>query len=489
MGKVLMKTNKTKNGAQTVSANTMNTISQKFWENIVQLCMQVKNGESTWQDVSDFAAQNGIEMSKDYIRQGCRILFAAVDGGMTLSASDAAEKLTSGLTEAAQKIPQCSETKADGTVARDYLVEADRLAKLFENGDLSEKKVREWFGIPDTLVITSLKYQVWHGAIKGGGKQMLYNIKVNLAPKGAKDITPEDFEQFFEDNEERFAALPAVPKFEPAPDASTWLECDFADPHFGLLAHNKEVGENYDLKIARDRTLMCARSIVNRNKGRQFKGINLVTLGDIIHVDNGDMTTAHGTKQDTEGRVPKMLDVAVATLVEVVRILEELKSPITYTYVPGNHDTNLGYAVAKCVQAMLKDDANVTFDITPSLFKTVTYGCTIVGLSHGESNDKRAHTDLINQHRREFGKSDYAEVHMGHLHSEAARDVIGGVMLYRMPAICTSSYWEKSKGYAAVGRGVMTFEYDPYEGKVGIGYHTINGIAARMAAEKKNSRA
>ena len=484
-----MKTTKAKNGAQTVSANTMNTISQKFWDNIVQMCIQVKNGESTWADVSNFAAQNGIEMSADYIRQGCRIMFAAIDAGMSLSASDASDKLTEGLTEASQKIPQSVETKPDGTSARDYLLTQDRLTKLFEGGDLSEKKVREWFGIPDELTITGMKYQVWHGAVKGGGKQMLYNIKVNLAPKSAQDIVPEDFAQFFDDNETRFAALPPVPLFDPAPEGSTWLECDFADPHFGLLAYKPEVGEHYDLKIARERTLMCARSIVNRNQGRRFRGINLVTLGDVIHVDNGDMTTAHGTKQDTEGRVPKMLDTAVATFVEVVRILEELESPITYTYVPGNHDTNLGYAVAMTVKAMLKDDPNVTFDITPSLFKAVTYGCTIVGLSHGEANDKRAHTDLINCHRRDFGKADYAEVHMGHLHSEAAKDVIGGVMLYRMPAICVSSYWEKGKGYAAINRGVMTFEYDEFEGKIGIQYHTITGIAARMAAKKKNSKA
>lgn len=485
MGKVLMKT-KTKKRAQTVSANTMTTISQKFWDNIVQMCIQVKNGESTWADVSAFAAQNGIEMSADYIRQGCRILFAAMDAGMTLSTSDAADKLNEGLTEAAQKIPHSVETKGDGKSARDYVVNHDRLVRLFEGGDLSEQKVREFFGIPDSLEITGMKYQIWHGAVKGGGKQMLYNIKVNLAPKTAKDIRPEDFEQFFGDNEGRFAALPPVPKFAPAPAGSTWLECDFADPHINLRADESEAGECYNLEIARERMLMCARSIVNRNRGRRFRGINLVALGDILHVDNGDMTTTHGTKQDTECRVPKMLDVAVSTFVEVVRILEELESPITYIYVPGNHDTNLGYAVAMCIKAMLKDDPNVTFDITPSLFKTVSYGCTIVGLSHGEANDKRAHTDLINQHRREFGMADYAEVHMGHLHSEAARDVIGGVMLYRVPAICASSYWEKSKGYAAVGRGVMTFEYDAYEGKVGIGYHTINGIAARMAAEENH---
>ena len=221
-----MKTTKAKNGAQTVSANTMTTISQKFWDNIVQMCIQVKNGESTWADVSNFAAQNGIEMSADYIRQGCRIMFAAIDAGMSLSASDASDKLTEGLTEASQKIPQSVETKPDGTSARDYLLTQDRLTKLFEGGDLSEKKVREWFGIPDELTITGMKYQVWHGAVKGGGKQMLYNIKVNLAPKSAQDIIPEDFAQFFDDNETRFAALPPVPMFDPAPEGSTWLECD-----------------------------------------------------------------------------------------------------------------------------------------------------------------------------------------------------------------------------------------------------------------------
>lgn len=467
------------------STKEVSQISQKFWENIISLCLQVKNGDLTWKDVSYFAEDHGVSMSPDYIRQGCRILFAAIDGGLKLSMSEASDKLSQGLSEASQKIPQSAEIKKDGTSTRDYLVDQDRLEKLFDSGDLSEKKVRQFFGIPDTLEITAMKYQIWHSAVKGGGKQMLYNIKVNLKPKGAEDIKPEDFKQFFDENQERFAARPEVDLFPPIPDGATYLEYDVADPHFGLLAHQPETGEHYDLKIAQERLLMCTRSVVSRNKGRRFKKINLVTLGDIIHVDNGDMTTTKGTKQDAEGRVPKMLDTAVSTLVEVVRILEELKSPIVYTYVPGNHDTNLGYAVAMCVKAILRNDPNVTFDIAPTLFKTVTYGCTIVGLSHGEANDKRAHTDLINQHRREFGLSNYAEVHMGHLHSEAAKDVVGGIMLYRVPAVCTSSYWEKSQGYAAINRGVMTFEYDEYEGKIATGYHSIDGIAARLAAEKR----
>ena len=466
-----------------------NTKTNDVYRGVFELMMAAIRRELTWEQAAQQAsALYGYNHSPDFMRQSARALQWLHQNGRSILLDGEASEAPTEETTCCEKTPVNGTINADGSAAREYVVGSDRLETLFQGGDLSERKVREFFGIPDDLVITGMKYQIWHGAIKGGGKQMLYNIKVNLAPKSAEDITPEDFAQFFGDNEGRFAALPAVAQFGPAPNASTYLECDFADLHFGLLAHKPEVGEHYDLKIARERTLMCARSIVNRNQGRRFKSINLVTLGDIIHVDNGDMTTTHGTKQDTEGRVPKMLDVAVATLVEVVRILEELKSPITYTYVPGNHDTNLGYAVAMCVQAILRNDPNVTFDIAPTLFKTVRYGCTIVGLSHGEANDKRAHTDLINQHRREFGLSDYAEIHMGHLHSEAAKDVIGGVMLYRVPAICPSSYWEKSQGYAAVNRGLMTFEYDPYEGPINMSKHTISGITARLAAEKKSKR-
>lgn len=464
-----------------------NAQTKDIYRGVFELMMKAIRRETTWERAAQQAsALYGYNHSPDFMRQSARALqWLHQNGRSILLDGEASEAPTEEATAVSEKTPVNGTINADGSASREYVVGSDRLEKLFQGGDLSEKKVREFFGIPEELVITGMKYQVWHGAVKGGGKQMLYNIKINLAPKSAEDITPEDFAQFFDENENRFAALPAIEKFDPAPAGSTYLEVDIADPHFGLLAYKPETGEHYDLKIARDRTLTCVRSVVRRNDGRQFKKINIVTLGDIIHVDNGNMTTAHGTKQDTEGRIPKMLDTAVATLVEVVRILEELKSPITYTYVPGNHDTNLGYAVAMCVKAMLKDDPNVTFDITPSLFKAVTYGCTIVGLSHGEANDKRAHTDLINCHRREFGKADYAEVHMGHLHSEAAKDVVGGVMLYRMPAICVSSYWEKGMGYAAINRGVMTFEYDEYEGKIGINYHTITGINARLAAEKK----
>jgi hypothetical protein len=316
--------------------------------------------------------------------------------------------------------------------------------------------------------------------VKGGGKQMLYNIRVTLRVKTAADATIEDVLKAAEKYSSRIKPLPAVAKIIPAPDASEILHIDLADIHFGLLAYAPEVGENYDLNIARWYTLMCTDHIVNMYKGRKFKQITLASLGDILHVDNAELTTTHGTRQDTDGRVSKMIDTALETMVNVIKKLEELNAPVHYVYLPGNHDTIIGYTLAVAISQCLKDDPNVTFDISPSLFKAIRYGNTIVGMSHGEANDKRAHTDLINRHRSDFGATKYAEVHMGHLHSEAVKDLVGGIPLYRVPAICPSSYWEKSKGYPAMGRGVMSFVYNELGGKVGIGYHLVDGIKESM---------
>lgn len=445
-----------------------------FWPKFFEACNKMLHKEPgvSWPSIYEWAKESGVDLlSPDYIRQGCTLLFRALHDGATFQVNEAGKVHEVANTSESVSLPVAMELKKDGSAVQEHILSQDKLEALFEGHCLSEAKVREFFGISPDFVITSMRVQEWHSAIRGGGKQVLHNLRVTLEP--AKTITPELFRLYCDEMAQRIPALPEIEPFEKA-NEGTYLHVDIADPHFGLLAHKPETGENYDLKIARERTLKCVRSVVQQNLGKSFKQVTLALLGDILHVDNGDMTTAHGTKQDAEGRIPKMLDTTVNTLVECIKMLEILGAPVHVVYVPGNHDTNMGYAAILAVKATLLSDPNVTFDITPSIFKVMCYGQTMLGLSHGEAPKQRAHSDMFVRYRKEIGDTKYSEVHMGHLHNESSGDFVGGVMLRYVPAICASSYWEKSKGYTAAARGVLSFEYHPERGLVNIGRHMIS---------------
>lgn len=444
-----------------------------FWPKFFEACNKMLRKEPgvSWPSIYEWAKESGVDLlSPDYIRQGCTLMFRAMHDGVTIQVNDAGKVCEVANDSESVSLPVAMELKKDGSAIQEHVLSQDKLEALFDGRCLSEAKVREFFGISPDFVITSMRVQEWHSAIRGGGKQILHNLRVTLEP--AKTITPELFRLYCDEMARRIPSLPVIDKITKADDG-TYLHVDGADMHFGMAASATTTGEEYNLEIARDRTLKCIRSVVERNMGKRFRQVTFAILGDTVHVDNGNMTTANGTKQDTQGRIPDMLDVAVATLVESIKTLETLNAPVHVVYVPGNHDANMGYAVMVAVKATLSTDPNVTFDIDPTLFKVVRYGQTMVGLSHGEAPKQRAHSDMFVRHRKDFGETKFTEVHMGHLHSEASGDSVGGVMLRYVPAVCSSSYWEKSKGYASGERGMMSFEYHDEDGLINIGRHMI----------------
>ncbi len=432
-----------------------------FMKGLYDLGVKIKNKEATWEDAENYARAYGKDMSADYIRQGFRIIFMMIDAGFTFSKVEEAaiDELTAPVSR---------------TVNEDGSQKLEKLVALFEGEPMTPEVMLKAFNLsPEDWKIKSSSSQQWHSAVKGGKKIILYSIKIFVEPRSSSEITFADIDAYFARANKK--PLPAVKKFEVARNeqGKTYLEIDLADVHVGLLAWKPETGEHYDLDIAKNLVLHLMQDIVDRNKNNHIDEIVLVTLGDIIHVDNGKMETTHGTRQDVEGRIPKMIDTASDTLVNAIRILEQLKAPIRYVYVPGNHDTNTGYMLAKLVEALLMNDDNVTFDTRPALFKCLDYGATVVGIAHGEANDKRAPLDMLTTHRRQYGKADAAEIHLGHLHCERVKE-IDGIMVHRVPAVCESSYWEKSMGYAAIGRGIQTFTYEETTpGYIGIGRHYI----------------
>lgn len=404
-----------------------------------------------WQDVADyFTNAEGESMNRNYIRNSSRFLFNFLDAGY---------KLTPPEKEAGS---QKAENKPGIEVydANSGQYTYDRKIELIPGESITPLAIMKAHGLdPSKWEVVNYRNSNWQSAVKDGKPITLVSSRITVKPLKQTQVTFEDIEAWF--NSKDFKAKPKCPKFE-YNDSEEYLHIDLTDSHVGLLTYNLETGNDYDVKIATDRIRMLFDDIVQRSKGKRFKGVTIATLGDILHVDNSSNTTSHGTSQDTEGRITKWYGEALDMMVDCIDKILELKSPVKYVYLCGNHDTATGSMLAMSLSRVYKNNENIEFDVRPLPQKAVVYGETIIGLCHGDMPKKNLTNWMTKDFRKEFGDTKFAQIHCGHLHNYNVTPD-NNILIYHLPSICESSYWEKSKGYTGE-RGMMCFVYNEKTG-------------------------
>ena len=180
--------------------------------------------------------------------------------------------------------------------------------------------------------VLSYKSNFWQAQQKGGEKLDLYQTKIVVKPKKQTEITLQDIDNYFADKK---YAIPEVliKKVEYKTDGDT-LIIKIPDLHICLLSWKDECGENYDLKIAKENFLYCIADVVDRTRNRKIKQVLLVTLGDILHVDNDNQTTTKGTFQQVDGRIAKIINCAETMFVSAIEMLKDV-APVKCIYTSG----------------------------------------------------------------------------------------------------------------------------------------------------------
>lgn len=309
---------------------------------------------------------------------------------------------------------------------------------------------------PKEWEVISFTKNVWQQQTKDGDKINLCQSKLTVRPIKRDGLTFEDIDEWFKTKS--FNKFTKVKPIE-YNNSNEVLEIDIADLHIGLLAWRYETNNDWDLHICQEKFLQGIRDTVDRAKGRKFKAIYLCTLGDVIHIDNMQGATTKGTVQQTDGRATKIFDFAYDTMAQAINMLSELHSPIKYIYLCGNHDTLTGYCLAKMLKATIPD---VDFDVEPKPQKAIHFGRCLIGLTHGDMPKNNQGLWLMNDYRREFGASDFIEIHAGHFHSESTKTV-NGILTKYVLAQCGNSYWENQQGYRSQ-RGIQCFVWNEETG-------------------------
>jgi len=253
----------------------------------------------------------------------------------------------------------------------------------------------------------------------------------------------------------------AIPKCY---DADLLTVIPMGDPHFGLMTWAKEVGENFDLKIAEQLTFdsvdrLCALS-------PSSDAAMLLNLGDFYHADNSTNRTPNGGNSlDVDGRFQLIAQVGLRAMTRCVRRLLEKHRHVIVRNNRGNHDPHQAYMLSLAMDAMFSNEPRVHVEMTPSSFYYHRFGKTLIGSTHGDGA-KLADLPLImaTDVPEDWAASTWRVWHCGHVHHDQLKDHPGcTVETHR--TIAANDAWHRHQGYRS-GRDMKAVIYHREHGEV-----------------------
>lgn len=259
-------------------------------------------------------------------------------------------------------------------------------------------------------------------------------------------------------------AKPIKKPSSPSEDLLTLIPCN--DWHLGVFAWGKEVGENWDLKIAEKVIGDGIEDLIARSPS---SGEAIVLGGgDLTHADNKTNQTAHsGAILDVDGRYPKIVMAAGRVKVRAIDAALRRHAHVTVRILPGNHDEHTAVAIAYFLLAWYRNEPRVTVDVDPSLFFYFRFGKVLIGATHGHTV-KLARMPSIMAHRRaeDWGSTRFRYVHGFHLHHSAKIATEGeGVISEIHQAPIPQDSWHFGSGFLS-GRSLQAVTYHAQYGEV-----------------------
>lgn len=260
------------------------------------------------------------------------------------------------------------------------------------------------------------------------------------------------------------AHVEALPGREVAPpvardfssDVIPWVQ--LGDAHIGMLAHVAEVGESFDLKIAKRELMAAIDQLVEEMPACDRAVLN--DLGDATHYENYSATTeASGHALDYDSRFPKMVDVYVDVMLYMVdRLLSKCKV-LDVIINQGNHSRTNDIWMAKLIRRLYAGTGRVNVLPNESVFIGYRMGNTLVMVHHSDKcKAYKLPAVMAKDFSADWGETEFHYIDVGHVHHRrVALDENGAVVESWNHLAANDKYahdggWRSSKSISVVLR-------------------------------------
>lgn len=307
-------------------------------------------------------------------------------------------------------------------------------------------------------------------------------VQVNLKKPSESIDYGKAFTEFLATYNERVLKkdYPKRTKAKEFNDGTCMLELSIPDLHLAKLGHDKEVGEDYDLEIAKSRYIEAVKDLLEKASFQHnLEKVLLVVGNDFFNADNKFQTTTSGTPQDCDSRWHKMFKEGLELITDAIDLAGTYCDKLDVLIVPGNHDRHTSYYLGIALEAFYRNIADINIDSSPKTRKYYTFGANLLGFTHG---DKEKHDSLPLIMAQECSDSwsfcRYKEWHLGHLHTNRnkaflSQNEFNGVQVRILPSLTTADAWHYESGYIGNEQRAIGIVYEYNKGKQAEFYHTV----------------
>ena len=218
-----------------------------------------------------------------------------------------------------------------------------------------------------------------------------------------------------------------------------------SDLHIGKLCRSFVSGEEYNNQIAVSRALEGVRGCLVKSQGFNIDKTILLLSGDLLHVDNFNMTTTGGTRQDSDGLLSDHFLIAKRLMVEIIEMLLQV-STVHVMFTPGNHDNTVGWMVAELLAAWFRHNKAVTFDVSLQMRKYYKYKNNLISSCHGHKIKADTLPMIVADECADWSSTKYRYMFTQHIHHKISKQY-PGLWVESLMSTSEQDYWHHTSGY------------------------------------------
>ncbi|WP_444959686.1 helix-turn-helix domain-containing protein [Microbulbifer sp. VVAC002] len=237
-------------------------------------------------------------------------------------------------------------------------------------------------------------------------------LKTQRSLQQQRQLIEEFTREFIEDLPS--VETPTEPQGDLDTDTIPWIQ--IGDGHLGMLAHEREVGHNFDLKIA-ERELVTAIEILI-DRAPNCERCVIQDLGDMTHYETfSAKTESSGHDLDFDSRYPRMIH----TYARVMRsIVEKALNKFKYVDVivnQGNHSRSNDVWMRVFLKHVYHHTDRLQVLDNASVFIPYRMGNTFVMCHHSDKcKPAQLAQVMATDFNQDWGEANYRYIDVGHIH-------------------------------------------------------------------------
>lgn len=236
------------------------------------------------------------------------------------------------------------------------------------------------------------------------------------------------------------------------------------DAHVGMLAWRREAGADWDLTIAENTLVGCFEAMIDAAPPAKVGFLN--QLGDFLHQDGLQaVTPTSGHNLDSDGRFPKIIEVAIRVLRRVIARMLQKHEQVVVGIFEGNHDIVSSIWLRELFKALYEAEPRVRVlsDILP--YSVYQHGKTMIAFHHGHlAKNGQLPLLMAAQFPQVWGATTKRYVHVGHRHHVDIKEH-NGITVHQHPTLAARDAYAARGGWIAE-RQVSAITYHTEFGQV-----------------------